>query len=547
MAFASLKRFFSIRKKKSRRERGQGTHSVSTPALTPIYESPDDSAEVRANQLLRSSSARYAVVRELDYSSFPPLPHPINNVLQNPGSSTASLASAAPSVSSSTRGTYTVVVHRRTRHAHTEFPNANRGGPDTTQSHMLGLPSDPSVVSLVSLYDEHGRLPARTFSNSPPKGKEKEQESGGGRAQVARSGSTLRQLLGNPSSSVNSRSDASTGEGDISWAERFLGETASPASSTSSLMLPTPDTPDTPLPLDGEQSFTTQHDLSTSIVGISSLEVELSDGPETPPRVKSPVAASRSPYGAQGTQTPQRASQVFGFLTEKRRSRVVEDDERSLPELPSVFSSPSTAESPPNRSHFSSDSSRDSIEPPPVVPATPREPQTELPRSQNEVQVLMANGPTRVILTAPTPSFHQDNTAAPPLRGPRGPRAHRQRREAPTHDGFTALPPRRISRRTSSEATIPVVEEKSKPPARVGSKRRSILAVFEKENTHLSAKQELPRTPIRVGSISRPYQMRGAPPSPASSLELSTAGRELMGDLKQQRRGARERERRTYF
>ncbi|KAJ7504399.1 hypothetical protein B0H11DRAFT_2187337 [Mycena galericulata] len=571
MAFKGLKRFFSIGKKNKnskKRERAQAPHSVSTPALSPIAESADDSGELAANQLLRSSSARYAVVREFDLNSLPPIPHPINHVLQTPGSSTVSLASAATSVSSSTRGTYTVTVHRRTHHAHTEFPNANRDLDPTSRSnnaHLLGLRSDPSVASLLDLYDEHGRLPARAFSNSPPR----EKSAGEGRAQVARSGSTLRQLLGNPSSSVNSRSDAGTGEGDISWAERFLGETASPSSSTSSLGLPTPDTDThhTLSPLDSERSFNTQHDLSIP-VGISSLEVELSDeGPETPLRAVAPPAnAGRSPYSVQSPQTPQRASQVFGFLTDKRRSRVVEaedEEERSLPELPSVFSSPSSSgsdESPPparnrSRSHFSSDSSADSIEP---LPVTPTETQSDLPLEQpprtetgaNEVHVIMAHGPTRVIVTAPTPSYHHDNATAP-VRVPRGPRAHQQRRrEPPTRDAFTALPPRRVSRRASAEAGRTAEKEKEKEkskaadrktPARAGSKRRSIMAVFEKENTHLSAMQELPRTPIRTGSISRPYQMR-APASPASSLELSAAGRELMVDLRQQRRGARERE-----
>ncbi|KAJ7765426.1 hypothetical protein DFH07DRAFT_1058872 [Mycena maculata] len=608
MAFTGrLKRFFSIGKKNKntstkKREREQGAHSVSTPALSPIAEyAPDESGELAANQLLRSSSARYAVVREFDYNSLPPLPHPINHVLQTPASSTVSLASATTSLSSvASRGTYTVTIHRRTHHAHTEFPNANRSGDSEPPAQLLpGLRSDPSVASLLDLYDEHGRLPARAFSNSPPKGKEK--SGGEGRAQVARNGSTLRQLLGG---SVNSRSDAGTGEGDISWAERFLGETASPSSSTSSLGLPTPDTDshlhDSPLPLDGDQSFGTHHDISASInsgPGISSLQVELSDGPETPPRAPSPVAQGRSPYGVQGLQTPQRASQVFGFLTNKRRPRAeAEADERSLPELPSVFSSPSdasgsseSADSPPpqrnrSRSHFSSDSSAEGIAP---LPVTPTEDafgggETREEGKANEVQVLMAHGPTRVIVTAPTPSFHQDNTAAP-ARAPRGPRALHQRREPPTRDAFTALPPRRVSRRASSlesagagrvesapavgrhatadrmaerpgsrrdEAPASSSKSKEKTPARAGSKRRSILAVFEKENKHLSARAELPRTPIRTGTISRPYQMR-PPVSPASSLELSAAGRELMVDLRQQRRGAREREQerrgRSYF
>ncbi|KAJ7155400.1 hypothetical protein C8R43DRAFT_884603 [Mycena crocata] len=562
MAFKGLKRFFSIGKKNKKISNRQ--HNAPALPLQPISESAllaDDSGEVAANQLLRSSSARYAVVNEFDYNSFPPLPHPINQVLQTPASSTVSLAS---SITSTTRGSYTVKVHRRKHHALTEFPNANRDKDDEpnqrNNSHLLGLRSDPSVASLLDLYDEHGRLPARAFSNSPPSAKGKAKE---GRAQVQRNGSTLRQLLGNPSASVNSRDETGALEGDISWAERFLGETESLASSSSSLGLPTPDTdshfPATPLQgLNRDESFITEHDFSSENLAISSLDVELSDVTGTPPR---PLRSS--PYIAEDPKTPQRASQVFGFLTDKRRSRVVEEDERSLPELPSAFSSPSDEASPPGRSHFSSDSSADSIDPPAPLPVTPTDTQFDVHpdntvRAANDVQVIMEHGPTKVIVTAPTPSYHDDII---PTRVPRGPRSyHRQRagtvreRQLSVRDSFTAVPSRRhVSRRSStSTASISVsladTGESSIKNANTAkkTKRRSILAVFEKEN-HLSAKQELPRTPIRTGSISRPYH-RGpthrAPASPASSLELSAAGQQLMVDLRQQRMKAREQDRR---
>ncbi|KAJ7091352.1 hypothetical protein B0H15DRAFT_778458 [Mycena belliarum] len=567
MAFKDgLKRFFSIGRRKTKSKKR--FHVVPSAPLHPISESgplPDDSGEVTANQLLRSSSTRYAVVNECDYASLPPLPHPINSVLQTPASSTVSLSSATTSINSTTRGTYTVKVHSRTHHAHTEFPNANRGidnEPEPAQrnnSQLLGLRSDPSVASLLDLYDEHGRLPARTFSNSPPSVKGKSSE---GRAQVQRNGSTLRQLLGNPSSSVNSQNTAF--EGDISWAERFLGETASLASaSTSSFGLSTPDTdshsPPTHLHLNLDNSFITD-DLSSNMSGdpaISSLDVELSDITESPPR------ASRSPYVIQDPKTPQRASQVFGFLIDKRRSRAPEDDERSLPDLPSAFSSPSDEASPPargrSRSHFSSDSSADSIDPTgsapaPPLPVTPTEDRflpVDPPPRANDVHVIMAHGPTKVIVTAPTPSYH-DNIAA---RVPRGPRSHHRQRKGNDRerqaDPFTTIPARRhVSRRSSTSSSASLAERAEppqvKPATKDKGKRRSILAVFEKEN-HLTAKQELPRTPIRAGSISRPYQRGVAhrvPVSPASSLELSEASRQLMGDLRQQRLRAREQDRR---
>ncbi|KAJ7760543.1 hypothetical protein B0H16DRAFT_1532637 [Mycena metata] len=530
MAFKGLKRFFSIgSSKKNKNAKKRIVHNVPTP-LQPISEVgllADESGE--AAQLLRSSSARYAVVHEADYASLPPLPHPINHVLQTPGGSTVSLASATTSVSSTSRGTYTV----------------------TTDS--WGCASDPSVASLLDLYDEHGRLPTHTFSNSPPKE----------RAQVQRSGSTLRQLLGNPS--VNSGSDGGL-EGDISWAERFLGSMYDRLPRPWGRLKQIANFPRTPLQSNADDSFISEHEFSSENPAISSLEVELSDISETPPR-----PSRNSPYAVQDPRTPQRASQVFDFLTEKRRSQVVEEDERSLPELPSAFSSPSSEGSPPargrSRSHFSSDSSADSIEPPAPVPATPVEEaqfhpvdiHAEMTTRPNDVHVIMAHGPTKVIVTAPTPSYHQNNVA--PSRVPRGPRSHqRQRsgRHVPTRDSFTAIPARRHVSRSSTvsigsvsaslvERAEPTVARAQTTAEKGKTKRRSILAVFDKENNHLSAKQEVPRTPIRTGSISRPFN-RGptqrAPASPASSLELSAAGQQLMVDLRQQRTRAREQERR---
>ena len=134
-----------------------------------------------------------------------------------------------------TRGTYVVRVHGRRVHTRTEFPNANPSldtpkyssrdedeanlksprhpTPVTPrdQNRLCRLRQDPSVASLLDMYDSQGRLDDNAFSNTP------ETTMKDGRAQVKRSGSTLRQLLGNP------KSRNSMTEGDISWAERFLG------------------------------------------------------------------------------------------------------------------------------------------------------------------------------------------------------------------------------------------------------------------------------------------------------------------------------------
>ena len=82
---------------------------------------------------------------------------------------------------------------------------------------MLRLRSDPSVASLLELYDEHGKLSSNAFSNSPPNSPVKE-----GRVQSRRNGSTLRQLLGAPSLSSRHENDSGSEGGDISWAEKFL-------------------------------------------------------------------------------------------------------------------------------------------------------------------------------------------------------------------------------------------------------------------------------------------------------------------------------------
>jgi len=87
---------------------------------------------------------------------------------------------------------------------------------------VLRLRSDPSVASLIDLYDAHGKLSNDAFSNSPPS-TPKDTPLTEGRAQVKRNGSTLHQLLG-ATSSNGSRDANESGsvEGDISWAERFL-------------------------------------------------------------------------------------------------------------------------------------------------------------------------------------------------------------------------------------------------------------------------------------------------------------------------------------
>jgi hypothetical protein len=64
-----LKRFFSVGKKRNKQKTGVSNHPKHE-LLRPIEE---DEQEAAASRLLRSSSLRFAVVHEVDYSSLPPL------------------------------------------------------------------------------------------------------------------------------------------------------------------------------------------------------------------------------------------------------------------------------------------------------------------------------------------------------------------------------------------------------------------------------------------------------------------------------------------
>lgn len=316
--------------------------------------------------------------------------------------------------------------------------------------------------------------------------------------------------------------------------------------------------------------------------------------------------------------TPRRASQVFDFLTEKRRTQHMEDQERSLPELPSAFSFSSSEESPlpEARSRFSSDDSSESAYGHSTIPAIPprsddtpvtfldhitglshvssvpyippAETLTHDPNQRklkNDVEVIMT-APTKVIVTAPTPSANRNS---PIHRVPRGPRSHSrrvpsrssQRRPALSEhshsrsnltasiDPFTPVLPRRKSHRrsVSQNSSVSIPRPTSQPfLEKVGNSKRagprSILTELDKENAvGLSAIPQIPTTPLRGEPKSKPSPRdsrslfraavtpgmfrppAGMTPSPASSSELSPVGRKLMMDLRQQRSKAREAER----
>ncbi|KAF9218956.1 hypothetical protein BS17DRAFT_790277 [Gyrodon lividus] len=320
-----LKKFFSIGSKKSKK-RFAANHDTEPLPSIPQHLKPhqDESTEAAVSRLLRSSSGRFAAESVMDFTSLPPLPHPINSVIPPPTMSTATLGSV------SGKSTYSVTIHGRTVHSRTEFPNAyppmdrvftpkrsltdsarrrSKSVPITPRdkNRLLALRQDPSVAGLLDRYNDQGCLDSDIFSNtpSPPKG---------GRVQRRRTGSTLRQLLGHPSSPELRNSSA---EGDISWAEKFLGETDGNSSVSSS----GPRTPADihiihPNSVHADHSFALSAECDISAINhrtFSSLEVELS--------VSTDLAhqqALNSPY--ENLMTPQRASQIFGFLTDKKKA-----------------------------------------------------------------------------------------------------------------------------------------------------------------------------------------------------------------------------------
>ncbi|OAX43982.1 hypothetical protein K503DRAFT_707462, partial [Rhizopogon vinicolor AM-OR11-026] len=313
-----LKKFFSIGNKKAKK---RGLVPQAHDLESERQQLREEDTEAAVGRLLRSSSARFGVESGLNYASLPPLPHPINSLFPNPAASTATISSI------SQRSSYTVTVHGRTVHSRTEFPNAyppmdslatpkrnindsprrrSKSVPITPrdQNRLLRLRQDPSVASLLNIYDENGCLDSHVFSNSPPVTGNK------GRLQRRRTGSTFRQLMGH-SSGPELRNNS-----DIEWAENVLCETDDNSSTCSSNLKTPRDSQLLSAHFNhADHSITLSTECDTSVQNqftFSSLEVELSvSSSETTRR-----AHVNSPYENQ--MTPQRASQIFGFLADKK-------------------------------------------------------------------------------------------------------------------------------------------------------------------------------------------------------------------------------------
>jgi len=266
------------------------------------------------------------------------------------------------------------------------------------------------------------------------------------------------------------------------------------ASSASSLVLQTPDNFDTHFSDIHSTShdihdstISSNYDLSSSLIdnpAISSMEVELSICTEESPQIVDESYVAEEPYSKDPKTPARRASRVFDFLTEKKRSRAPEECfDRPLPDPPSAFSSPSDKGSTegPLRSHFSSDNStcesayyspatsiplvqdtpqhrrsnaasetgtrnhRFSVHTPApkvrvetdssilsptavqnISDTVPSDLKPEDVQQARKVKVIM-NAPTKVIVTAATPST-ADVENRPPTRIPRGPRSLKQAR-----------------------------------------------------------------------------------------------------------------------
>ncbi|EIW79325.1 hypothetical protein CONPUDRAFT_74789 [Coniophora puteana RWD-64-598 SS2] len=597
-----FKKLFSIGSKKAGKRRLAAEYATPLPSQDHLEVISEDDQEAAVTRLLRSTSPRFVVESEDDDDFLAPLPHPINQICSPAASTTSLLASI------STRSNYTVTLTGRTVHSRTEFPNANlsmnkpatpeRSANDDTirqrakstpltpqeRSRLGKLRADPSVASLLDAYDEHGCLDSEIFSNTPPTQKV-------GRRQKHRTtGSTLRSLMGVPD--VSTMSQNST-DNVVSWAERCLGDDES-LSSSSGLATPTDVPSRRLLPKESNSSISYSTECETSMNTFNSLEVELSDTgteiDETP---------SRLPYDS--TQTNFHASQVFDFLTEKKKV--------SSPVPPQ----PSTSTN--HRSRRNSDPSSDRSN----LFELPSTCDTKTPQQSQARHSLLFESPDKSILANLSRTFSLNDASTsrrscadqclvppvPPLfpnhtgqdtRGPRGLRAFSklpmsrpyadipplpvapfsaasrkaalsleevisgaQRSAIPrpskSRDGSNMTPRRGPRPRTSSRSSSKG-ERSTRDPRRAGVSR-SYTGVFSygyktkspspkksslrgKENELVSSSRTC-KTPTRNSSKAN----KMSTPSPVSSSELSPVGQQLMTDLRQQRIQARLRDRKS--
>jgi hypothetical protein len=334
------------------------------------------------------------------------------------------------------------------------------------------------------------------------------------------------------------------------------------------------------------------HDQSANYPTISSMEVELSGATEldvTSPLIEDP----RSDVA----KTPVRAAEVFGFLTERRKSvlerqKSILDRSFTAPEVPSkdepvatkpTTSSPDTSDTsmsssaqihtatltkltpvlnplsrstdtlnllyttqsplterptspsvplPNARAHLTGDSlstvaSTTSSQGTSKIPRGPRPlPSANTPRASRAHKSSTKHIPADVTMELPTPA----PTPAPRSRIPKQP---------VPQDPFTPVRPRhhkrRVASQTSSVASNDDGENSTRIPRRQ-QRKTSRGEPADKENSPPSV-----ATPLRtIFDVRHPNFVKGEPPSPASSSELSPVAKEMMMNLRKQRMHTRD-------
>lgn len=467
------------------------------------------------------------------------------------------------------------------------------------KNRLMTLRQDPSVASLLNHYDDRGCLDSGIFSNSPPSPPRE------GRVQRRRTGSTLRQLLGHPSSPE--LRDASA---DISWADKFLGSVLlnrnlqnthdhatcreSDENSTLSSDPPTPaDTRFTDARLDqaDHSILSTECEYHT----FSSLEVELS------------VSTDQAHHQLHDhTMTPQKASEIFGFLAERKKtpepllpSRLPQpkSTSRFSPEplhvdnyrfdiprrnsahIPRTISPPShrrssTISSPTKANPAGSiaavqhqlrgDAHRS--KPLPVVtenhtgqsgrgPRGPRAPHKIAPPSANGIDVILAQagdilsqmGGERA---ATRPALSEKSNARAMYPSPActpAAKSHIPKLRTASGSTIKSVDSKKevegptVDRYTCRE-TMPAISQPT-PKATAQPPVTTIETLGNEKENNVTSRLPQPVTPVRPLGFRPPYILE--PPSPASSTELSPVAKQMMANLRQQRMLARQKDRQT--
>lgn len=472
------------------------------------------------------------------------------------------------------RTTYVVKVYERTVISRTEFPNAipslatptkeraksvplpetdpgmsdNESiGPSTAkhptitprdQNRLMRLRQDPSVVSLLNMYDSNGQLDNKVFSNTPAKDSPSEEEVvyAVGQPQHRRRESTLRQLMGktDPEAQPNN----SRSEGEISWAERLLRErktsSTSLATASSSAGVRTPQDSNFGQGRSYEHEHTTSQDYDSyqrqeSVV--STMETEAS--------ANHPIVDVAAPIMETYPLTPGRAAGVFEFLTERRKQQ----ESRPLPSIPAFNSRP------------------------PSFDEYPPSPQEDLSLEQS--QYVRVSQELDSIFRLPgfneeESSIFDPNASPTPIIGnPQIPQRIDSWRPKMSLDdrllrgttqvdqenpgSFTAVPSRELRRKSSyTDANKAFIMSpvrgfgndvvNGKPPIPVHLKA---LSAYENQENDWSLQGLAPATPKKLRAVTEWYSAGGTsiPVSPASSTEMSPLGQQIMANVRRKRYG----------